>query len=151
MKAIIIAAGEGSRMGKLTQNIPKPLVMVNGKSIIERQLSILKQNGILDIIIITGPHHKKFNFVDPDRTKAFTNERNDEEKIEVFDTSALKGTGLKTKTLEDGKKNVFLHLIDKIHKFHLEKSGVLEYAKSGNAIDLSGQKSQNGPCGGSKC
>ena len=62
MKAIILAAGEGSRMGKLTQNIPKPLVMVNGKSIIERQLSILKQNGILDIIIITGPHHEKFNF-----------------------------------------------------------------------------------------
>ena len=62
MKAIIIAAGEGSRMGKLTQNIPKPLVNVNGKSIIERQLSILKQNGILDIIIITGPHHEKFNF-----------------------------------------------------------------------------------------
>ena len=62
MKAIIIAAGEGSRMNKLTQNIPKPLVMVNGKSIIERQLSILKQNGILDITIITGPHHEKFNF-----------------------------------------------------------------------------------------
>ena len=49
-------------MGKLTQNIPKPLVKINGKSIIERQLSILKQNGILDIIIITGPHHEKFNF-----------------------------------------------------------------------------------------
>ena len=62
MKAIVIAAGEGSRMGKLTQNIPKPLVIVNGKSIIERQLSILKQNDILDIIIITGPHHEKFNF-----------------------------------------------------------------------------------------
>ena len=62
MKAIVIAAGEGSRMGKLTKNIPKPLVLINGKSIIERQLSILKQNGILDIIIITGPHHEKFNF-----------------------------------------------------------------------------------------
>ena len=62
MKAIVLAAGKGSRMGKLTQNIPKPLVNVNGKSIIERQLSILKQNGILDIIIVTGPHHEKFNF-----------------------------------------------------------------------------------------
>ena len=47
MKAIILAAGEGSRMGKLTQNIPKPLVNVNGKSIIERQLSILKQNDMV--------------------------------------------------------------------------------------------------------
>ena len=62
MKAIILAAGEGSRMGKLAQNIPKPLVMVNGKSIIERQLSILKQNKILDVIIITGSHNEKFNF-----------------------------------------------------------------------------------------
>ena len=62
MKAIILAAGMGSRMGKLTQNIPKPLVKVNGKSIIERQLSILKQNKILDVIIITGPHNEKFNF-----------------------------------------------------------------------------------------
>ena len=62
MKAIILAAGDGSRMGKLTQNIPKPLVMVNGKSIIERQLSILKQNKILDIIIVTGSHNEKFTF-----------------------------------------------------------------------------------------
>ena len=62
MKAIILAAGEGSRMGKLTQNIPKPLVKVNGKSIVERQLSILRQNEILDVIIITGPHNEKFNF-----------------------------------------------------------------------------------------
>ena len=62
MKAIILAAGEGSRMGKLTQNIPKPLVIVNGKSIIERQLSILKQNKILDVIIVTGSHNEKFNF-----------------------------------------------------------------------------------------
>ena len=62
MRAIILAAGEGSRMGKLTQNIPKPLVNVNGKSIIERQLSSLKQNGVLDIIIVTGSYHEKFNF-----------------------------------------------------------------------------------------
>ena len=62
MKAIILAAGEGSRMGKLAQNIPKPLVMVNGKSIIERQLSILKQNKILDVIIVTGSHNEKFTF-----------------------------------------------------------------------------------------
>ena len=62
MKAIILAAGKGSRMCKLTQNIPKPLLNINWKSIIERQLSSLKQNGILDIIIVIGPHYEKFNF-----------------------------------------------------------------------------------------
>ena len=53
MKAIFIAAGEGSRMGSLTQNIPKPLIDVNGRSILERQLTILQKNSISDIIIIT--------------------------------------------------------------------------------------------------
>tara|TARA_Y100000741_G_scaffold365047_1_gene358660 strand:+ start:3518 stop:4267 length:750 start_codon:yes stop_codon:yes gene_type:complete len=62
MKAIFIAAGEGSRMGSLTQNIPKPLIDVNGRSILERQLTILQKNSISDIIIITGPNSEKFNF-----------------------------------------------------------------------------------------
>ena len=63
MKAIIVAAGVGSRLGDLTKELPKPLIDVNGKSIIERQLSILKQNEILDVIIITGPHNEKFNSI----------------------------------------------------------------------------------------
>ena len=62
MKAILIAAGEGSRMGALTKNLPKPLVDVNGSSIIERQLALLRKNSILDIVIITGPYSEKFDF-----------------------------------------------------------------------------------------
>ena len=62
MKAIFIAAGEGSRMGHLTEEIPKPLVDVNGKSIIERELDLLNNNKITDITIITGPYKEKFNF-----------------------------------------------------------------------------------------
>ena len=61
MKAIILAAGDGSRMGELTQNIPKPLVILNGKSIIERQISVLEKIGVTKIYIITGPHNEKFN------------------------------------------------------------------------------------------
>ena len=41
-------------MGNLTQNIPKPLVMVNGKSIIERQISILKKNGKISLLGVGG-------------------------------------------------------------------------------------------------
>ena len=62
MKAIFIAAGEGSRMGKLTIDSPKPLIEVNGRSILERQVSLLKKSGITEILIITGPFPDKYNF-----------------------------------------------------------------------------------------
>ena len=62
MKAIFIAAGEGTRMGKLTKNTPKPLVNVNGSSILERQISLLNKFKINDITIITGPFPEKYEF-----------------------------------------------------------------------------------------
>ena len=58
MKVIFIAAGYGSR---LKQDMPKPLVEVNGLSILERQISLFQQYGINDIIIIVGPEKEKFN------------------------------------------------------------------------------------------
>ena len=62
MKAIIVAAGIGSRLGELTKHLPKPLVDVNGKSILERQISLFKKFGIDEIFIITGYKNDKINF-----------------------------------------------------------------------------------------
>lgn len=62
MKAIIIAAGSATRLGELTKKIPKGLLKINGKSIIELQLEQFRSNNVLDIIIITGPNHEQFNF-----------------------------------------------------------------------------------------
>ena len=62
MRAILIAAGSGIRLGNITKNLPKPLVDINGKSIIEREITLLKKNGINDIVIIIGPHKEKFLF-----------------------------------------------------------------------------------------
>ena len=62
MKAIIVAAGIGSRLGDLTKDLPKPLIDVNGKSILKRQIELFKKFDIDDIIIIRGPHKNKFNF-----------------------------------------------------------------------------------------
>ena len=62
MKAIIIAAGVGSRLGELTKDIPKPLIDVNGKSILQRQIEIYRKFGVDDIIIIHGLDKDKFNF-----------------------------------------------------------------------------------------
>lgn len=54
MKAIILAAGRGSRMKNLTEERPKCLVELHGKPLIEWQLLALRKAGIGDIAIVTG-------------------------------------------------------------------------------------------------
>ena len=61
MNAIIIAAGSGKRISNDVKNIPKSMVNVNGKPIIEYQLSVLKKAGINEVCVITGPYSEKFN------------------------------------------------------------------------------------------
>lgn len=51
MKAMILAAGFGSRMRPLTLKTPKPLLKAGGKSLIEHQLLRLKAAGIHDVVI----------------------------------------------------------------------------------------------------
>lgn len=51
MKAMILSAGRGLRMGYLTKNIPKPLIKVRGKSLIEWHLEKLSAAGFKDIVI----------------------------------------------------------------------------------------------------
>ena len=54
MNAIILAAGSGIRLGQHTQDIPKVLLDVNGKSILDRQISSLKKHGVDKIFVVTG-------------------------------------------------------------------------------------------------
>ena len=54
MKAIILAAGRGSRMNKLTQDRPKCLVELHGRSLLNIQINTLRDAGISDIGIVTG-------------------------------------------------------------------------------------------------
>ena len=60
MKAIILSAGYGSRLGNFAKELPKSLVDINGKSIIKRQIETFRNNGIKDIIVIAGPNKDKF-------------------------------------------------------------------------------------------
>ena len=59
MKAIILAAGRGSRMGALTDTKPKCLTILDNKPLIEHQISALKKAGIAQIGIVTG-YKKEF-------------------------------------------------------------------------------------------
>lgn len=54
MKALILAAGFGSRLAPITNICPKSLVPVNGKPILFKQIENLLENGIADITIVSG-------------------------------------------------------------------------------------------------
>ncbi|HEY2951483.1 MAG TPA: sugar phosphate nucleotidyltransferase [Verrucomicrobiae bacterium] len=54
MKAVILAAGKGTRMKALTNELPKPMLPVQGKPILEHIVEGLKTAGISDIFIVTG-------------------------------------------------------------------------------------------------
>ena len=54
MRAIILAAGRGSRMKRLTDKKPKCLVTFRGKPLLEWQLQALSAAGITEIAIVTG-------------------------------------------------------------------------------------------------
>ncbi len=54
MKALILAAGRGTRLAPLTNNIPKCMVKYNNKPIIDYELEALKENNITDIAIVGG-------------------------------------------------------------------------------------------------
>ena len=51
MKAVVMAGGEGSRLRPLTSGIPKPLVPVVGKPVMEHILRLLKNHGITDVVV----------------------------------------------------------------------------------------------------
>lgn len=55
MQAVIMAGGKGTRLSSLTKGeIPKPMVPILGKPLLEWQIDQLKENDIFDIIMITG-------------------------------------------------------------------------------------------------
>ena len=54
MKAVILAAGLGSRLRPITNDVPKCMVPVNGIRIIDKQIDNLLQNGITEIYVVDG-------------------------------------------------------------------------------------------------
>ena len=59
-RAIIMAAGKGERMHPLTEKVPKPLIRVNGRRMIDSVIEGLRANGILEIYIVVGHLKEQF-------------------------------------------------------------------------------------------
>lgn len=54
MKAVILAGGRGARIEKLCPSLPKPMIEVCGKPVLQREIETLKREGVDDFVIITG-------------------------------------------------------------------------------------------------
>ena len=63
-KAIILGAGFGKRMRPITKKIPKPLVKINGVTLLENSIKFLNSLGVKHIVVNADHLHKEIvNFV----------------------------------------------------------------------------------------
>ena len=61
-QGLILAAGMGARLSKYTENLPKGMLVFNGKPLIEWQIGALRRAGVDDIAVVTGYHAEKIAF-----------------------------------------------------------------------------------------
>ena len=52
MKLVIVAGGKGTRLG--SANVPKPMVKIGDRTVLEHQLALAKRYGIRDVLVISG-------------------------------------------------------------------------------------------------
>lgn len=148
MKVIILAGGYGTRLGSITDEIPKPMVLIGDKPIIAHIMNIYAEYGYTDFIIALGykQHIIKEHF-----------DKNDYGwNVALVDTglNTLKGGRLKRleKYLEDGDTHMMTYGdgvanidIDKLVDFHhshgkmLTISGVHPPARFGELIEKDGK------------
>jgi NDP-sugar pyrophosphorylase family protein len=130
MKAMIFAAGLGTRLGHLTKHTPKALVNIGGKTLLEHVILKLKQAGVNDIII--NVHHFHEQII------KFVNENNFGVDIHFsIEENKLLGTGggLKHAAWFFCDANPFIiHNVDVISNIHLGEMYDIHCRK--NAIAL---------------
>lgn len=71
MKAIILAAGQGTRLKKYTENLPKGMLEFQGKTVIQRQIELYRKCGVEEIVIVRGFAGDKIQY---SGVKYYTNE-----------------------------------------------------------------------------
>lgn len=127
-QAMIFAAGLGTRLRPLTDHIPKALVEVDGKTLLERVILKLQANGVERVVVNVHHFHQK--------VRRFLAEREFGTEIIISDESGLlldTGGGLKHAAhFFDKSKPVLLHNVDvlsgldsgRMLSFHLDKNAL---------------------------
>lgn len=147
MQVIILAAGRGTRMGKLTDNTPKPMLKINNKPILEYKIKALPKE-IKEIIFIIGYLG--------DTIKNHFGDFYGGRKIHYIEQKNLDGSGAAVHLAKDILKDRFLVMMgdDLYHKDDLKniikhnlavlarkvddstRFGIIETDSSGNLINI---------------
>lgn len=127
MKAIILAGGLGSRLRPFTQVIPKPLLPVGEKSVLEIQIERLKQSGFDEITLATNYKSDYVSNFFGDGTKYGV-------KLTISKEEEPLGTAGPVKLLQEQLDEPFLMMngdiltllpFDEMYRFALEKDSIL--------------------------
>jgi len=123
MKVIILAGGFGTRLSEYTDNLPKPMVPIADKPIIEHIMMIYSKFGLNNFIVALG--------YKGDKIKSHFNKINHKWNIELVDTGAETLTGGRIKRLEsfvgnenfcltygDGLSDININNLIKFHQSH---------------------------------
>ena len=102
MKVLILAGGFGTRLSEYTDSIPKPMIPIGNKPIIEHIISIYSKYGFNEFVIALG--------YKGDVIKKHFNNFKSNLKIELIDTGSETLTGGRIKRLKDHFRNLFSHL-----------------------------------------
>ena len=132
MKAMIFAAGLGKRLGKITETVPKALVMINGKTVLQHAVEKCASYGFDDVII--NVHH--FADMVEDEVRRLNNSGFRISVSDERDKLLENGGGLYKARKFFGKEPFLLYNVDIISDFdisslfrlHLEKKGLATLA-----------------------
>ena len=115
VKAVILAGGKGTRMGKLAKVIPKPMIEIGGKPILTHQINLLKKYEITDIYVLVN--HLKLPIIE-----YYGNGRDFGVDITYFEEPVPLGTVGGIKEIEEELKEDFMVLYgDIMVNMHLER------------------------------
>ena len=116
MKAFLLAAGEGTRLGQLTKTIPKCLVPIKGKPLLQYWLRLCERYGIREVLI--NLHHL------PHLVEEFLNSYSYRLKIRTFYEEKLLGSAGTIAANRDfvaGEEAFFIFYADNLTNVNLEK------------------------------
>lgn len=134
MKAVIMAGGKGTRIASVNSEVPKPMIPILNKPILEHQIECLRRQGVYDITLIIGHlgHIIKNYFGNGGKFSPITGKSFDVHITYIQEEKPL-GTAGALYFLKDKIKEDFLLLngdvifdinIDRFYRFHKTKGGM---------------------------